>query len=80
MAGSDEKNALMYLLAGFGLGALLGAVAGILFAPKSGSETRKELGGKLDESKHQVSEWIKEQRAKRAAAAQTDEASEEAGA
>lgn len=31
------------------LGAALGAVAGILYAPKSGKETRKDLGDKAKE-------------------------------
>jgi gas vesicle protein len=77
MAGSEDRNALMYLLAGFGLGALIGALAGILFAPKAGAETRKQLGEKIDDSKHQVGEWIKEQRAKHSHA---DDDSEKAGA
>ena len=34
---------------GFLAGALLGAGAGLLFAPKAGEETRKELKAKLDE-------------------------------
>ena len=31
-------------LAGFAIGAAIGAVAGILLAPKSGAETREMLG------------------------------------
>ncbi|MCQ2743428.1 MAG: YtxH domain-containing protein [bacterium] len=31
-------------LAGFAVGALIGAVAGVLLAPKSGEETREMLG------------------------------------
>ncbi len=47
MSGNDDKNGLIYLLAGFGLGALSGAVAGLLFAPKPGEEIRHELADKL---------------------------------
>ena len=39
---------------GFLAGALLGAGAGLLFAPKSGEETRKELKAKLDEMVNQA--------------------------
>lgn len=65
MSSSEDKNSLIYLLAGFGLGALIGAVAGLLFAPKSGGETRDELGHKLKDLKGKTEDWIAEQRAKR---------------
>jgi gas vesicle protein len=65
MTQNDDKNSLVYLLAGFGLGALIGALAGILFAPKPGSETREEIGGRLKELKGRTEEWIAEQKAKR---------------
>lgn len=42
---SNKKSGVLKFLAGLGLGAGLG----ILFAPKSGEETRKELKNKLDE-------------------------------
>ena len=41
----QKKGGLGKFTAGLGLGAL----AGVLFAPKAGSETRKELKAKLDE-------------------------------
>lgn len=65
MSGNDDKNGLIYLLAGFGLGALIGAVAGLLFAPKSGEEMRGELADKLKEAKGSAEDWIAEQRTKR---------------
>ena len=39
----QKKGGLGKFIAGLGLGAL----AGVLFAPKAGSETRKELKAKL---------------------------------
>ena len=68
MAQSDDKNALVYLLAGFGLGAILGAAAGVLFAPKKGDEIRHDLGDKYKELKGKTGDWISEQKAKRQAA------------
>ncbi len=65
MSQSDDKNALMYLLAGFGLGAVIGAIAGLLFAPKAGAETREELAAKLKDLKHKTEDWYAEQKAKR---------------
>ncbi len=54
------------MLAGVGLGAIIGAAAGLLFAPKAGTELRDDLGGKLLDLKGKTEEWISEQRAKRA--------------
>lgn len=42
------------------LGALVGAAAGILFAPKSGKETRKELRDRFEEIKDEVITGISE--------------------
>ena len=42
---SNKKSGLGKFLAGIGIGAGLG----ILFAPKSGSETRRELKNKMDD-------------------------------
>ncbi len=78
MSNSSDHNALVYLLAGFGLGALLGALAGLLLAPKTGNETREELAGRLKELKSKSEEWIAEQKARKHTAAL--EASDEVGA
>lgn len=71
----DERNVLIYMLAGVGLGAIIGAAAGLLFAPKAGTEIRDDLAGKFKELKGKTEEWINEQRAKRA----VGEAAEELG-
>lgn len=63
---NDDSNALIYMLAGVGLGAIIGAAAGLLFAPKSGTETREDLAEKYKELKGKTEEWVSEQRAKRA--------------
>lgn len=65
MSEHEEKNAMLYLLAGVGIGAIIGAAAGLLFAPKAGSETRAELGEKFKELKSKTDEWVAERRAKR---------------
>ena len=74
MSQSEDKNALVYLLAGFGLGALLGAIAGLLLAPKTGSETREMVGGKLKELKGKTEDWVAEQKAKRKSRGDVEEA------
>jgi len=62
----DDNNVLIYMLAGVGLGAIIGAAAGLLFAPKAGSELRDDLTGRLKELKGKTEDWIGAQRAKRA--------------
>ena len=63
---SDSNgNSFLWFLAGLGVG----AVVGVLYAPRSGSETREALRSKADESrdyvrerarqaKSQASEWV----------------------
>lgn len=41
-------------------GAITGALAGILFAPKSGKETREEIGLKFEEVKAKVAQILEE--------------------
>jgi gas vesicle protein len=72
---NDDSNALIYMLAGVGLGAIIGAAAGLLFAPKAGDELRHDLADKYKEMKHKSEEWISEQRAKKA----VDDAAQELG-
>ncbi len=62
----DDSSVLIYMLAGVGLGAIIGAAAGLLFAPKAGTELRDDLAGKLKDLKGKTEDWIGEQRAKRA--------------
>ncbi|MBS1719415.1 MAG: YtxH domain-containing protein [Armatimonadetes bacterium] len=75
MSNNEEpsNNNMLYLLAGVGIGAIIGAAAGLLFAPKAGSETRAELGDKLKEFKGKTEEWVNEQRTKRASKKALDE-------
>lgn len=61
----NDSNSFGWFLAGVGLGALVG----VLYAPKSGSETREALRARADEgrefvknrardAKDQASEWV----------------------
>ncbi len=69
----EENNVVLYMLAGVGLGAIIGAAAGLLFAPKAGSETREDLANKFKELKGKTEEWVSEQRAKRTANSAVEE-------
>ena len=73
LSSHDDSNALIYMLAGVGLGAIIGAAAGLLFAPKAGTDTRDDLTGKYKELKGKTEEWVSEQRAKRAVDSTADE-------
>ncbi len=75
MSESEDRNAMLYLLAGVGIGALIGVAAGMLFAPKPGLETREELREKLRRSRRRLIRWVAEQKAKRQQVAKSEEAS-----
>lgn len=62
---SEEKNVMLYMLAGVGLGALIGAAAGLLFAPKAGTETRADIANKFKEIKGRTEDWIAERRGRK---------------
>ncbi len=64
---NNDTNAALYLLAGVGLGAIIGVAAGMLFAPKAGEELRQDLGDKVKDLKGKADSWVTEQRTKRAA-------------
>jgi gas vesicle protein len=76
--GESGSNAMLYFLAGVGVGALIGAAAGLLMAPKPGAETRADLSQKFDELKAKVQEYIREKRKKAEKIA--EQAADEAGA
>lgn len=56
MASDDDRGVLVSVLAGIGIGVLVGAVAGLLLAPKSGQETRDELSKSLNDLSDKVTE------------------------
>ena len=51
-----SENRSCYWLEGLLIGGLAGAVIGILFAPKSGKETRQELGEKATDLAERMKE------------------------
>ena len=62
----NERNVMLSVLAGIGIGVLVGAIAGILLAPRSGSETREsisstlnDLGNKISDLSHDVATKVK---------------------
>jgi len=62
----QEKSVMLSVLAGIGIGVLVGAVAGLLLAPKPGSETREnisqtlsDLGNKITDLSQQVATRVK---------------------
>ncbi len=56
----EEKSVALNFLAGMGLGALIGAAAALLLAPKSGSETRQDLASATEDFKTKASKAVNE--------------------
>lgn len=52
----EESSSLGSLLAGVVIGAVIGATASLLYAPKSGKETREDLLERLDSLKTRIDE------------------------
>jgi gas vesicle protein len=62
----SDKSVMLSVLAGIGIGVLVGAIAGLLLAPKAGTETREtishtlgDLGNKISDLSHQVADRVK---------------------
>jgi gas vesicle protein len=49
MSNNDDRNVVINVLAGIGLGAIIGAATALLLAPKSGVETREDLKKAADD-------------------------------
>ena len=63
----NDRGVLLSILAGIGIGVLVGAVAGLLLAPKSGAESREDitkavgdLTDKISQVGQQVSTRVKQ--------------------
>ncbi len=56
MHNEEDRGILVSVLAGIGIGVLVGAVAGLLLAPKSGEETRDDLGKSINDLGDKVTE------------------------
>ena len=56
MAGEEDRNIVVSILAGIGVGVLVGAAAGLLLAPKTGEETRDELGKNMNDLSDKINE------------------------
>ncbi len=57
--GSSGETILAFLLGG-----IIGACLGILFAPKSGKETREKLRFLLEDLGEKAESWVKEEKDK----------------
>jgi gas vesicle protein len=60
MSSNDDRNVAMNFLAGLGLGALLGAAAALLLAPKSGVETRQDIAGAAEDIRDKAGKMVKD--------------------
>jgi len=64
LSEGDRNDTLLSLLAGVGLGALVGAAAALLLAPQSGQETRTQIRGTADEMLVKLRDTVEELRGK----------------
>jgi len=60
----SRNDTLLNLLAGIGIGALVGAAAALLLAPQSGEDTRTQIRGTADELLVKVRDTVEDMRGK----------------
>ncbi|MDW7738652.1 MAG: YtxH domain-containing protein [Bacillota bacterium] len=56
----QRKESAIKILSGLAIGALIGGVVGVLYAPKAGKETRHEIAEKVKETAAATREKVKE--------------------
>jgi gas vesicle protein len=64
LSEGDRNDTLLNLLAGVGIGALVGAAAALLLAPQSGQETRTQIRGPADDVLVKLRDTVEEMRGK----------------
>jgi len=58
MHDCEDRDVALNLLAGIGIGAIIGAVTALLLAPKPGAETREDLRRTVDDLKEKSEKLI----------------------
>jgi gas vesicle protein len=64
LSEGDRTDTLLNLLAGVGIGALVGAATALLLAPQSGQETRSQIRGTADDLLVKLRDTVEEMRGK----------------
>jgi gas vesicle protein len=64
LSEEDRNDTLLSLLAGVGIGALVGAATALLLAPQSGQETRSQIRGTADDVLVKLRDTVEEMRGK----------------
>ncbi len=61
----DRNKKVAIATAGIATGAIVGTIAGVLIAPKSGKETIEDTKSKVKESKMKIKEYLDERKSKK---------------
>ena len=56
----QRKESARKVLSGLAIGSVVGGIAGILYAPKAGKDTRQEIAGKIKDTAAATKEKVKE--------------------